>query len=422
VTNKIRSASAALLFLVCLVTLTSAFNLPNRSPDLSPRLASLSTVAKPAQQRTRLTLADRVAYQRAIEEVYWRHRIWPKERPDPKPSLDEVMPSAELEKKVEDYLRNSEALEDYWQQPLSAEQLQPEVLHELFEALGNDPFVIAECLARPALSERLVTNFYAHDQRFHGELKRRAEAELRTHRTVKQMKQTSGKYSEIELVRSDSGEEEANHGAEPGVKLNSREWDENVQKLAATFNKPGAAKASAFGVRRHVAAFESADMSAHSKNPATEDYETMPMGKLSPLQEDEGRYYATAVVKKTKDRLKLATVEWRKEPLESWRVRAENQMPKVMVAETANYRLPAISGEVNGCTDDTWTGTAGPPDGREGHTAVWTGSEMIVWGGYGGSFFNTGGRYNPATDSWTATNTANAPSGRSSHTAVWSGS
>ena len=29
-------------------------------------------------QRT-LTFADRVAYQRAIEDVYWRHRIWPKE-------------------------------------------------------------------------------------------------------------------------------------------------------------------------------------------------------------------------------------------------------------------------------------------------------------------------------------------------------
>src|SRR6266513_5827521 len=119
-----------------------------------------------------LTFAERVDYQRAIEEVYWRHRIWPKERPDPKPSLDEVIPSAQLEKKVEDYLRNSQALEDYWQQSLSAEQLeaemermaqhtkQPEVLRELFEALGNDPFVIAECLARPALSERRVNEFH----------------------------------------------------------------------------------------------------------------------------------------------------------------------------------------------------------------------------------------------------------------------
>src|SRR4051812_37786622 len=29
-----------------------------------------------------LSFAERVAYQRAIEDVYWRHRIWPKDRPD----------------------------------------------------------------------------------------------------------------------------------------------------------------------------------------------------------------------------------------------------------------------------------------------------------------------------------------------------
>jgi hypothetical protein len=49
-------------------------------------------------QRT-LTFAERVAYQRAIEDVYWRHRIWPKERPDPKPSLAAVMSQAQLETK-----------------------------------------------------------------------------------------------------------------------------------------------------------------------------------------------------------------------------------------------------------------------------------------------------------------------------------
>src|SRR5437879_3547650 len=70
-----------------------------------------------------LTFAQRVSYQRAIEQVYWRHRIWPKERPDPKPLLDAVMSQAQLEKKVTDYLRNSQALEDYWQRPLTAEQL-----------------------------------------------------------------------------------------------------------------------------------------------------------------------------------------------------------------------------------------------------------------------------------------------------------
>jgi len=44
-----------------------------------------------------LTFAERVAYQRAIEDVHWRHRIWPKENPDPKPPLDALISQAQIE-------------------------------------------------------------------------------------------------------------------------------------------------------------------------------------------------------------------------------------------------------------------------------------------------------------------------------------
>jgi hypothetical protein len=49
---------------------------------------------------------------------------------------------------------------------------------------------------------------------------------------------------------------------------------------------------------------------------------------------------------------------------------------------------------------------------------------MIVWGGVDSTFndANTGGAYNPAADSWVASTTNNAPSARDSHTAVWTGS
>ena len=50
---------------------------------------------------------------------------------------------------------------------------------------------------------------------------------------------------------------------------------------------------------------------------------------------------------------------------------------------------------------------------------------MIVWGGTpdaAGNVFDTGGRYDPSTNSWTATSTANVPTARSNHTAVWTGS
>src|SRR5438876_690610 len=165
-------------------------------------------------------------------------------------------------------------------------------------------------------------------------------------------------------------------------------------------------------------------MAAHSKNAAAGEYETLAVGKVSPLREDEGHYYAVAVMNKGKDRLKLATVAWLKEPLRSWLDKAETQVPVTMAAISANYALPVIASPSIACTDDSWTATSttSAPAARSAHTAVWTGSEMIVWGGLNNSYLNTGGRYNTSADSWTATSTTNAPAGRHFHTAVWTGS
>ena len=249
-------------------------------------------------QRT-LTFAERVAYQRAVEDVYWHHRTWPRERPDIKPSLDAVMSQAELEKKVTDYLRKSQALEDYWKRPITTEQLQsemdrmakhtkqPSVLRELFATLGNDPLVIAECLARPLLAERLLT----------------------------------------ELKKENS--------------------------------------------------------------------------------------------------VNLARIAWREQPSQRLLAQTETQVPVTMTEVSANYTLPAITGDLPDSCTVPWTptSTTNAPAGRLFHRAVWTGAEMIVWGGFDAAvtYFNTGGRYNPSTDSWTATSTTNAPTGRDAHTAVWTG-
>gem|GEM_PF-4301101 len=64
------------------------------------------------------------------------------------------------------------------------------------------------------------------------------------------------------------------------------------------------------------------------------------------------------------------------------------------------------------------------PQARGAHTAVWTGSEMIVWGGINatGTKLNSGGRYNPTTDTWTPISTTNAPAPRAFPEAVWTGS
>src|SRR6266550_1022402 len=266
---------------------------------------------------------------------------------------------------------------------------QPEVLRELFAALGNDPFVIAECLARPALTGRLLTNWYVYDERIHSELKQRAEADLRMFGGTEQMKQTSGVYREIELLKANNVPDEADRSAAHGVKVNNAEWKETARRLAAIYTE-------------------------YAPKPSADAYESIPIGKLSALQENETSYYATAIITKTADRLKLATIAWLKEPLAPWLATAENHVNTAITVPSRNYTLPANS--AGGCTENTWTATSGPPDGRVGHTAVWTGSEMIVWGGSGNTNgLNTGGRYNPITNSWTATSTINAPNARQNH-------
>ena len=67
--------------------------------------------------------------------------------------------------------------------------------------------------------------------------------------------------------------------------------------------------------------------------------------------------------------------------------------------------------------------TMNTPTGRTGFSAVWTGTELIVWGGSGlAGYLNSGGRYDPVTNMWTAVTTTGAPSIRGYHTAVWTGS
>ena len=255
-------------------------------------LANASPKPRETGSGRTLSEAERVAYQYAIEEIYWRHRIWPRDNPRPKPPLDAVISREQIEKKVTDYLRKSQLVTNQRGWPITASELQaemdrmakhtkqPKMLRELFAALGNDPFVMAECLARLALTERLVTN-------------------------------------------------------------------------------------------AHLAV---ADRWSHG--------------------EPERRY----------------------------------RVLNTIAAPSATYMLPQVLQGAGGCTDDTWTPTTtvNVPDARFRHTAVWTGSEMIVWGGSFTTnvwhYFNTGGRYDPATDTWTPTNTINAPTARDAHTAVWTGS
>jgi len=350
--------------------------------------------AMQGSQKT-LTFAERVAYQRAIEEVYWRHRIWPRnggENPDPKPSLDAVISQAQLEKKVEDYLRKSQALEDYWQRPITTEQLQaemdrvahhtkqPDVLRELFASLGDDPFVIAECLARPVLAERTLATV----------------ASVKESGVPKPETQVLIKVAAIDSIAKTV---QVNHPYHlPAIASPSSGCIDDTWTATGTTNPPR-------GRELHTAVWTGSEMIVWGgDNTGGVGYNTG--GRYNPSTDS---WTATSTTNAPTGRF-VHTAVWTGSEMIVWG--GLTNCNSCYVATGARYN-PGT---------DSWiaTSTTNAPEARYLHTAVWTGSEMIVWGGYGNSgYLSTGARYNPGTNSWTATSTTDAPGTRASHTAAW---
>ena len=139
--------------------------------------------AEPAPRT--LTFDERVRIQSAIERVYYSHQLGTTK------TFDQAVPRSVLEDKVRKYFEQSAALSTYWKTAITDYALQrelermaqgtrmPERLQELYTALGNDPFVVKECLARPALVDRLTHNFYAFDQTLHAPERRQIDGRRR---------------------------------------------------------------------------------------------------------------------------------------------------------------------------------------------------------------------------------------------------
>jgi hypothetical protein len=230
------------------------------------------------------------------------------------------------------------------------------MLAELFAALGNDPVRKAECLARPALAERWLRAASPESA---------AAAPACTEGSWSAMLPASFLHGRTNHSMVWTGAEMIVWG---GVGL--------VNGHSTLFNDGG------------------------RYDPATDTWTaTRIAGAPSP------RYLQSAV--------------WTGTRMIIW---GGNSIDVVGGANSGGLYDPAA---------DAWTptSTATAPQGREEHSAVWTGTRMIVWGGFAAPDspetaypLDTGGLYDPVANSWTATSTAGAPAPRVRHTAVWTGS
>jgi hypothetical protein len=364
---------------------------------LSLLLPALFTPAQaaPPNGRRELSLTDRIETQRAIEEVRWRHRIWPDVNDRPKPALADVLPSAALEARVRDSLRKSAALDVYWRRPLTREQLQaevdrmtrdsrdPQALREIFAALRDDPVLIRECLARPILAERLARNWYAFDDRWHKALENQARSG-----------QGEGAVRSVEYRRGVPG----SPGGADGRRANG---------VAVRWLDPNAWR----------------DVVGRFRNT---------QGAV--FVETAEAFVWKEVAVRAEDRLVVRERHWLKRSFDSWWAEASlaltdssDSAPSVVNDSlgSASTQAPAAApgATAGACNPDTWLSDSGMSglDPVTDHTAVWTGTEMIVWGGFNGASTEAGFSYDPSTDVWTRITAEGAPSARAGHTAVWTG-
>jgi N-acetylneuraminic acid mutarotase len=297
--------------------------------------------------RKPLSFEERVECQKSIQEVYWRHTVWPASNPQPKPTLETVLPISEIRAKTKEYIRKSNELSIPITNPqlnaeverITHETAAPEILRELQSALGNDPYLFAECLARPTLIIR--TAMLAVDPIAAG-----------LHTAV-----WTGSHMIV--------------------------WGGNsAAALCCTFQYGDYIRGGELN-------------SGAIYDPATNSW------KLIPSQgAPEPRNLHTAV--------------WTGTEMVVWGGHD-------FVSGVGDQQY-ITGGRYNPFTD-SWKPVTinGAPEARDTHTAVWTGKEMIIWGGVGGTdlhILDSGGRYNPAKDSWKAVRTG-VP--RWAHTAIWTG-
>ena len=390
-----------------------------------------------------ITLDDRVKAQRAIEEVYWRHRIWPAENTAAKPPLADVMPDAAIRESVEDFLRRSSVMASYVQKPVDGRALQaeidrivretqaPETLRELFEALHDDPFLIAECLARPLVTQRLL------DLKFAGD--------------------ANALDAQLQAAKSLPLDASALAAPPQGYTVSA------VTTTGCTNDAWTAIAPAVFKRYFHSAVWTGAEMivwggrdigifnSGERYNPATNSWTPTAGGSGLVARFDHTAIWtgSAMIVWGGLGAIGGTVVKFddgaRYNPsANTWTPLSTTNAPVARNAHTAVWtgsKMIVWGGATNIDSADPYLNTGGiydpaanswsatstgdnVPSKRWYHTAVWTGSEMIVWGGdaAGGAAFDTGGRYNPNTNSWQATSQINAPLHRVDHSAVWTGS
>jgi uncharacterized repeat protein (TIGR01451 family) len=361
-----------------------------------------------------LTFEQRVACVEKVEDVYWSHRIWPDANSGPKPLRHEVVPRSQIAAMVERSLLQEAALEHLTGEPLAPRHIQRELdriaagtknhalLRDVFHALGNDATLIAECYVRPRLVERLLHQSYAWHSELHHDARIQARDELSGVGFITDLGTTSAEVTKATWIRADAYI--GDRVSTDEIVLDHEEWNAEIRRLAGRFPPESPGEPTS-----HVPV-DPAELVHHRAGQG-----------VSPMFETDHGFSVVEIVEATDGRLSVASATWPKRGIADWLTSIGDRIVPAD-PQPGLYVHPEIKAGRN-CTDDTWAPTAGSgsPSGRKYHSMVWTGTEVIVWGGFDNTVLGDGGRYDPATDTWAPMASTGAPAARYGAASVWNG-
>ncbi|MGH8028845.1 MAG: hypothetical protein ACREO3_02820, partial [Arenimonas sp.] len=256
----------------------------------------------------------------------------------------------------------------------------PEALAKLFKALGNDPQLIGECLAKPLLVDRLARQHFALDPAVHAVTKHRA---LAAYAAARASGTTSSGESLVALPLIPAG----------------------LAQRVANPAKSGPEHNALHALRE----FNVVEWQVAPKSTAT---------RWSKIVETDADFRALRG-EYLDGKLQLRVLTWPKQRFDAWWAQAASKhAPDYADRPAQALVLPQLaSGQVAGWTRmrDENSFRVGATDA--GTVIVSSGSEVLQWGGLlvsgasgaGPAYAKGGLAYNPTTDAWRELALANAP-------------
>ncbi len=426
--------------------------------------------------------------QSSVKSFYWEQHQWPKDNPNPKPQFSEVFNLSDMKTIVENNLRKETLLHDIFDIEINNSQLQkelnrivhntgtPEKLMKIFQLFNNDPSSIVECVVRPTLVNQLIwenrneitkeiltyhefpASQFMIDTEFDlplltqkttsnsSDLKQVNNSKFggvtpehrQSHTTIwtgnemiiwggrndnAQYLNSGGRYnsttdswssiSTLDVPSARTGHTAIWTGQEMiiwggSIAANSRtNTGAKYNPLTDTWQQTSLNN-SPDSRGSHTAIWTGSQMIIWGGSVSNEDFNSG--GIYDPVQND----WQSMPTLNAPGKRSFHTAVWTGTEMIVWGG-----------SNSENFTFYNDGGRFN-TSDSTWTALpmTNTLSRRISHTAIWTGTEMIIWGGFDDGFFNfnDGRKYNPDSDIWTDVSNSSAPSKRSSHSAVWTGS